>query len=36
VRSRSGALLGEANVVHVYDFEDDLVARMDVEETDVN
>ncbi|MCU1677796.1 MAG: hypothetical protein JWM93_2554 [Frankiales bacterium] len=29
-----GALLGEGRVVHVYEFRDDLVTRMDVEESD--
>ena len=32
VRSLDGELLGEGRVVHVYSFDGDLVARMDVEE----
>jgi hypothetical protein len=32
VRGLDGTLLGEGRVLHVYTFQDDLVARMDVEE----
>jgi hypothetical protein len=32
VRSPDGELLAEGNVVHVYAFRDELIARMDVEE----
>jgi hypothetical protein len=31
-RSLDGTLLGDGRVVHVYDFRDGLIARMDVEE----
>jgi hypothetical protein len=34
VRSADGQLLGEGEVVHVYDLEDGLIRRMDVEEPD--
>jgi hypothetical protein len=33
VRSRDGDLLDDRHVVHVYAFRDDLIARMDVEES---
>jgi hypothetical protein len=34
VRDRQGRLLGESDVVHVYDFRDDRISRMVVEEGD--
>jgi hypothetical protein len=34
VRSADGQLLGDGQVVHVYDLEDDLIRRMNVEEPD--
>jgi hypothetical protein len=34
VHSADGQLLGDGQVIHVYDLEDDLIRRMDVEEPD--